>query len=289
MWESYLFATSVENALEILAAHKGKARLIAGGTDLFLQNQHGECPATVMVDVMRIPGLNFIQERDGYIVIGAQATHAQIAASPLIQQKASLLGIACGSVGGPQTRNAGTLVGNVINAQPAADGAVALFALDAELEVATPGGRRWEPITRIYRGVGACSIDACQEMVTAIRFRALTEACGCGYQRLARRKTLTLPILVVAAAIQVEGGLLRSARIAIGPVAPTPFRASDAEAFLVGKPPDESVFAQAGELAAANAQPRDSLLRGSREYRTAMVAVLVRRALTEALSACKGE
>lgn len=286
MWEKYLFATSVEHALELLAAHQGSAQLIAGGTDLVLQSQRGTCPAAVVVDITRIPGLAEIHERDGYILIGAQITHAQIAASPLIRQKAAVLSAASARVGGPQTRNAGTLVGNVINAQPAADGAVALFALDAELEVATPAGRRWEPITEIYRGVGACSIDACHEMVTAIRLRPLTKACGCGYQRLARRKALTLPTLVVAAVLQMKGEIIAAARIAVGPVAPTPFRADDAEAFLIGKPPDEDTFARAGALAAEKSQPRDSLIRGSREYRTAMVAVLVRRALADAAAAC---
>ena len=287
MWDKYLFATSVDHALELLAAHNGKAQLIAGGTDLLLQAQRGQRPATVMVDITRIPDLNRTEERDGYIRIGAQVTHAQIAASPLVRAKAAVLSDACGRVGGPQTRNAGTLVGNVINAQPAADGAVALFALDAELEVATTEGKRWDAITDIYRGVGSCTIDACYEMVTAVRFRPLTGLCGFGYQRLARRKALTLPTLVVAAVLHVEGGAIQTARIAVGPVAPTPFRARDAEEYLMGKSPEPSVLARAGELAAAKAKPRDSLIRGSREYRTAMVAVLVRRALEQALEACE--
>ncbi len=287
MWDKYLFAASVDHALEVLAAHNGKAQLIAGGTDLLLQAQRGQCPATVMVDITRIPDLNRIEEHDGYIVIGAPVTHAQIAASPLIQAKAAVLSEACGHIGGPQTRNAGTLVGNVINAQPAADGAVALFTLDAELEVATEAGRRWEPITDIYRGVGACTIDACHEVVTAIRFRPLTDTCGCGYQRLARRKALTLPTVVAAAVLHVEGDAIRTARIAVGPVAPTPFRAADAEEFLAGKAPEPAMLAQAGELTAAKAKPRDSVIRGSQEYRTAMVAVLVRRALDQALEACE--
>lgn len=287
MWDKYLFATSVGHALELLAAHDGKAQLIAGGTDLLLQAQRGQCPASVMVDITRIPDLNRIEERDGYIVIGALVTHAQIAASPLIQAKAAVLSTACGHVGGPQTRNAGTLAGNVVNAQPAADGAVALFALDAELEVATESGTRWEPITEIYRGVGACTIDACHEVVTAIRFRPLTGTCGCGYQRLARRKALTLPTLVVAAVLHVEGDAIQTVRIAVGPVAPTPFRAADAEKFLVGRAPELAALSQAGDLAAAKAKPRDSVIRGSQEYRTAMVAVLVRRALNQALEACQ--
>lgn len=286
MWEEYLFANSVEHALQLLAHYKGRAQIIAGGTDLVLQSQRGECPATVMVDITRIPNLSRIEEHDGYIFIGAQVTHAQIAASPVIRDRAPILAMACSQVGGPQTRNAGTLVGNVVNAQPAADGATALFALDAELEVATLQGRRWEPISQIYRGVGVCTINACEEMVTAVRFKPLRGACGCSYQRLARRKALTLPTLVVAAVLEMQGDKIRAARLAVGPVAPTPYRATDAEAYLIGKTPDNVVFAEAAQLAAAKARPRDSLIRGSAEYRTAMVAVLVRRALAEAAQQC---
>ena len=288
MWEEYIFADTVETALALLARHQGKAQLIAGGTDLFLQSQRGQCSATVMVDITRIPGLDSIVEADGYIHIGALATHAQIAASPLIREKAAVLAMACSRVGGPQTRNAGTLIGNVVNAQPAADGATALFALDAELQVATADGTRWEPITRAYRGVGQSAIDPRREMVTAVRFRPLEAGWGSGYQRLARRKALTLPILVVAATLGLEGGHIQAARIAVGPVAPTPFRATDGEGFLVGKAPSNDVFTRAGELAAAKAQPRESALRGSTEYRRAMVAVLVRRALAQALETCQG-
>ncbi len=318
MWQEYLFPATVQEALEMLAAHDGQAQIIAGGTDLVLQSQRGQCMARVMVDITRIPGLDIIEEREGYVTIGCQVTHAQIAASPLIRQKAEVLALACGSVGGPQTRNVGTLVGNVVNALPAADGAVALFALDAEVEVALqpptsnlqpPTGRRWLPIAEMYTGVGKCAINPCAQMVTAIRFRPLTDGWASAYQRLANRKALTLPMLNVAVVVgletghrfqvsghrfqvsghrfQVSGhrsnGVCSEARIAIGPVAPTPFRASEAEAALIGHAPNAETIAQAAQLAADAADPRDSVLRGSRDYRKAMVEVLVRRALTAAI------
>jgi CO/xanthine dehydrogenase FAD-binding subunit len=294
MWQQYLFPATVQEALEMLAAHDGQARIIAGGTDLVLQSQRGQCLATAMVDVTRIPGLDAIEEREGYVTIGCQATHARIAASPLIRQKAEVLALACGSVGGPQTRNVGTLVGNVVNALPAADGAVALFALDAEVEVADRDGRRWLPIAEMYAGVGKCAVDPCLQMVPAIRFHPLAGGWASAYQRLANRKALTLPMLNAAVVVGLETGhrsqvtglrsnvVCNQARIAIGPVAPTPFRAREAEAALVGHAPDAETIALAARLAAGAANPRDSVLRGSRDYRKAMVEVLVRRALTEA-------
>lgn len=291
MWYHYLIAESVSDALDKLASCGGEARLIAGGTDLVLQAQRGQCPSTAMVDVTRIPELNQIQERDGYILIGATVTHAQVAASPLIQARAGLLSRACGSVGGPQIRNVATLAGNVVNALPAADGAVALFALNAEIEVASLDGRSlrrvWMPIAEMYENVGVCTIDPCVQMVTAIRFKPLPPSAGSDFQRLARRRALVLPILNAGAVVEVVNGVIVDARIAVGPVAPTPFRAARAEQALVGALAGEEAIAQAARLAMADAKPRSSLLRGSQDYRTAMVEVLVRRALNNALRAAK--
>ncbi len=284
MWQKYLFPATVRETLEMLAVHGGQARIIAGGTDLVLQSQRGQRAATVMVDITRIPGLDGIEEHEDYVTIGCQATHAQIAASPLIHQKAEVLALACGSVGGPQTRNVGTLVGNVVNALPAADGAVALFALDAEVEVVDAEGRRWLPIAAMYAGVGKCTIDPCVQMVTAIRFRPLSNGWASAYQRLANRKALALPILNAAVVVGLEDGVCSEVRIAVGPVAPTPFRAREAEAALVGQPPTPEAVVRAARLAADAANPRDSALRGSRDYRKAMVEVLVRRALTQAVT-----
>jgi len=287
MWDRYLVATSITDALEKLASFGGEARIIAGGTDLVLQSQRGQCPSRVMVDVTGIPGLNQICDQDGFILIGAAATHAQIAACPLIRARAGVLALACGSVGGPQVRNVGTLVGNVVNALPAADGAVALFALDAQVEVATLGGREWMPIANLYENVGVCTIDSCAQMVTALRFKLLPPGTGSDFQRLARRRALVLPILSVAAVVSLRDGRFVDVRISIGPVAPVPFRATRAEQTLIGQPVDQACIAEAAHLAMADARPRSSPLRGSREYRTAMVEVLVGRALSHAAAQAK--
>jgi CO/xanthine dehydrogenase FAD-binding subunit len=288
MWTEYLFPETVEEALEMLGTHAGRARLIAGGTDLVLQAQQGKCTSTVMVDVTRIPGLDFIEERDGHIWIGPQATHAQVAASPLVREHAGLLAVGCGSVGGPQIRHVATLVGNVVNAMPAADGAVALFALDAEVEVVEGGGRRIVPIAEMYAGVGVCTLNPCAQMVTGIRFRPLPAGWGWSFKRLAQRRALILPMLNTAVVVQVADGRFVEARIAVGPVAATPMRACDAEAALRGRPVNTEAIAEAARLAMEAAHPRDSAVRGSGEYRRAMVEVLVRRGLEEAVGRAGG-
>jgi CO/xanthine dehydrogenase FAD-binding subunit len=289
MWDDYLFPQSVEEALEMLHAHEGKARIIAGGTDLALQSQRGRVPARVMVDITRIPALDHVEERDGYVYIGARATHAQVAASPLIRSRGGVLAEACGAVGGPQIRNVGTLVGNVMNALPAADGAIGLTALDAQAEVAERKGWRWVPLAELYAVVGRSAVDSCAAMITQVRFRALGHGDGSAFERLAKRKALILPILNAGVVVGIEKGTVQRARVAIGPVATTPFVASEAAEWLVGRAAAESLAGEAARLAAQAAQPRYSLLRGSAEYRKSMVEVLVRRALSRALAQASGE
>ena len=258
MWDRYLVATSVQDALEKLASLDNDARIIAGGTDLALQSQRRKCLARAMVDVSKIPGLDAIQEQDGYVTLRATVTHAQVAQSPLIREKALVLALACASVGGPQIRNVATLVGNVVNALPAADGAVALFALDAEVQVRTLESQEWLPIADLYEGVGECTLDPCVQMVTAIRFCPLAKCMGGDFQRLARRRALVLPIVNVAVAVNVRERTFVDARIAVGPVAPTPFRATAAEHALIGQPVTSAAIEHAAALAARDAQPRSS-------------------------------
>ncbi|NIN68164.1 MAG: xanthine dehydrogenase family protein subunit M [Anaerolineae bacterium] len=289
MWDDYLFPQSVEEALEMLETHGGQARIIAGGTDLVIQSERGRIPARVIVDITRIPGLSRVEERDGFIYVGAQVTHAQVAASASIKSRANVLAEACGSVGGLQIRNVGTLVGNVVNALPAADGAIALFALDAEAEVAERTGRRWTAIADLYAGVGRCTVDSCEAMITQLRFPALGDGEAGAFERLAKRKALILPILNAAVVVGLDGGKVKMARIAVGPVATTPFVAAEAAESLIGAVADQASIAEAALLASQAAQPRDSLLRGSAEYRKSMVEVLVRRALTRAVARASGE
>ncbi len=282
MVEEYHFPRTVEEALEILERYGGEARIIAGGTDLVLQLKRGEVEARVLVDITRIPQLRGIREEDGYIWIGATTTHQEVAESPLIQAKAALLARACRSIGSLQIRNVGTIGGNLVNAMPAADSVIALVALDAEVEVVNKEGARWIPVTEFHRNVGECCINPCNELVRAVRFRPLGENEGSSFQRLARRRALILPILNVGVVVGWGGDRFTKAAIAIGPVAPVPFRARKAEEFLKGSSLSLESIEEAARLAQDEAQPRSSLLRGSAEYRKDMVRVLVRRALIEA-------
>jgi CO/xanthine dehydrogenase FAD-binding subunit len=285
--QEYLYPTTVDDALRMLVAHDGRARVIAGGTDLMRDFQRGEHRADCLVDISRIPALLGIAEAKGIITVGAATTHAEVARSPLIHQFAAVLGEAAAEVGSPQVRNVGTIGGNVVNAQPAADTGLALLALDAEAKVLGLDGEHWLPLAELYAGPGVSRVDPSAQLVCGFRFHALQARAGSAYRRLNKRKTIALPSLCVAAAVRLHGDAFGVTAIALGPVAAHPWRASAAEYWLRGAPANETSIAHAAGIAQRGAHPRDSRLRGSRTYRKAMVAVLVQDTLQRALAAAR--
>jgi len=282
VWEEYVSPRSIKEALEILQSYKGQARIIAGGTDLILELKEQPRKAKCLVDIGEIEALKQIEQDEGHIRIGAGVTHSQVASSMLIQKEATVLADAASAVGSPQIRNQGTVVGNVLSAQPAADTAVALLALEAEAEVATASGTRFVPIEDLYEGIGISKVNSTAEIVTGVRFKSLGSNQGSAFERLAQRKALALPMLNVAVVVTTRECQFEEAKIVVAPVAPTPFRSKGAEVVLQGTPISPESIKQAAEAAAAEAQPRDSALRGSAEYRKKMVKVLVKRALEQA-------
>ncbi len=286
MWQAYETPNSVEEALGILARYDGRARLIAGGTDLVIELQEGEDEIACLVDVTRIPGLDRIEEQDGQIVIGPAVTFRQLKESPLVRQRARVLAEAAASVGALQIQTMATLAGNVASALPAADGSVALVSLGAEVEIADGTGRRWQPVEELFLGPGRSAVDPSRQMITAIRFPATGPGQGSAWERIGRRRALVLPILncAVTLALDAGGERIAWARIGLGPVAPVPFRARQTEAFLAGRPAQEETFTQAGEVVLTEAKPRSSLLRASKEYRRAVLPVLLRHALERAVA-----
>lgn len=283
MWEEYLFPRSIQEALENLKSYKGQARIIAGGTDLILELKDRTRTVKCLVDIREIDALKNIEQDGEEIKIGAGVTHSQIASSMLIQRQATVLAEAASVVGSPQIRNQGTVVGNVVSAQPAADTAVALFALEAEAEIVSGSGIKLVPLEKLYAGVGISKVDSTAEIVIGVRFKGLRGRQGSAFGRLAQRKALALPMLNVAVVVTLKDNQFEEARIVVAPVAPLPFRLKKAEDVLRGAPISLETVNRAAEAAADEANPRDSALRGSAEYRKKMVKVLVKRALEQAI------
>lgn len=276
--QSYYRPTSIDEALALLAEHKGHARAAAGATDLFIDIEKKRLSPDHVVDIRRIPELRKIETRGEKLFIGAAATHAEIADNGAVIEKFTALAEGCASVGGPQIRNVGTIGGNVANAQPAADGAIPLAALDAIAIVVSHSGEREVPLLDLYEGPGRSRLDSTSEILKGFllpvgRYRASA------FVRSAKRRALSLPTLNVAAAIGVLDGRIVGASVAAGPVAQTLMRFADVEAMLIGEPPSDELFSKVARRAASCASPRDSMLRGSAEHRKKLLEEMLPRAL----------
>ena len=284
MIRDHLFPKTIEEALVLLKEYKGKARLIAGGTDLIADIRRNEFDFEVLVDIEKIKKLRSIREEGKNIFIGSGVTFTELEENELIKANAQVLSQAASLMGSPQVRNRGTIGGNIVSARPAADGALALFALDAMLEIAGTKGIREIPIDKAYLDIGKSIINPSREILVGIRFEKRKKGEGSNYQRVAIRKAMALPILACGVFVKSMDRSIVSARIAIGPVSHTPFRAREAEGFLKGKSLFPETFERAGEIASEEVNPRDSRLRGSSIYRGGLSAVLVKRGLEGALA-----
>lgn len=283
MVQNYVFPATVSEAVTVLSTNRGKARIIAGGTDLILELQEGKNTCDVLVDLTQIAELKNITEENGFIRIGASVTHAQAAKSELVLRHAPALAQACRKVGSLQIRNMGTIIGNIVTGNPAADAAVALACLDTTAEITTQEGMQSMPLEEMYAGVCLSCIDSCCQVVTHVRFPVKRPGQGSAYLRMEQRKALALPMLAVSAMVALDGDRFDWARLIIAPVGAGPQHAVDAEAFLKGAPATEASMAEAGQLARSQAMFRSSAIRGSKEYRMGVLPVFVERVLQAAV------
>jgi carbon-monoxide dehydrogenase medium subunit len=237
-----------------------------------------------LVDITRLPGLNRIEYNNGVLTFGCLVTHTSAAESGLVREHLPALAEACATVGSPQIRNVGTLVGNIVTAQPGADAALALHAFPTRARVMTATGDKLMDLPDLYAGLGQCKVNSCQELISHLEVDLSEGPRLNAFERLSQRGTLTLPVVNSAVSLLMDQGDARinRARVIVGPVASTPFRAGQAEQILAGAEPSDELWQKAAQAAAVESRPRSSLLRGGQEYRQAMVEVLVRRALTRA-------
>jgi carbon-monoxide dehydrogenase medium subunit len=283
MVQNYVFPATVSEAVTVLSTNRGKARIIAGGTDLMLELQDGKNTCDVLVDLTQIAELKNITEENGFIRIGASVTHAQAAKSELVLKHAPALAQACRKVGSLQIRNMGTIIGNIVTGNPAADAAVALACLETTAEITTQEGMQTMPLEDMYAGVCLSCIDSCCQVVTHVRFPVKQKGQGSAYLRMEQRKALALPMLAVSAMVELDGETFKWGRILIAPVGAGPQHAVDAEEFLKGAPVTSATMTEAGQMARNQAMFRSSAIRGSKEYRMGVLPVFVERVLQAAV------
>lgn len=281
MWESYHSVSSIAEALALLHEHRGAARIVAGGTDLIIEIEHGQHPGLkALIDITRVPGLDQITLDADRIVLGPLVTHNHVVASDLVRDRALPLAQASWEVGAPQIRNRATVAGNLITASPANDTITPLIALGAEVTLASLGGERTIKLADFYSGFRQTVLRP-DELLLAIRIPPLESDQRGLFLKLGLRRAQAISVVDAAVVLRLDpSGLVSDARIALGSVAATIVRVPAAEAYLSGLRLTPAAIAEAGRLAGESVRPIDDV-RGSAEYRSEMVKALVVRALRQ--------
>lgn len=292
MWQHYIRPTTLDQALMLLKQHASAARIVAGGTDLTVELARGVKPTATLIDITALGELAYIRHEAGVIRLGALATHNDVIGSAACVQHALPLVQACWELGAPQIRTRATVAGNLITASPANDTISPLLALDAELALTSASGERVVALSDFYTGFRRTVLRP-DELLREIRIPALGANERGLYLKLGLRRAQAISVIHLAFVVafeQEDGGrstadgsqnptvdrppsIVRSARIALGCLAPTVVRATAAEEFLRGKTLDTATCAEAARLCETAAEPIADI-RGSAAYRRTTLANL---------------
>ena len=283
MWNEYHSVNNVAEVFMLLKNNDGKAKIIAGGTDLMLEYERGlHHGKDILIDISRIPGLDHIsKDNNGNIHIGPLATHNQIAASSIIRENALPLAEASWLVGSPQIRNRGTIAGNLVTASPANDTISPLMALGALLVLRSQDNERIVPISKFFTGVRKTVLHNDEMVVDIILQQATTDNRG-AFTKFALRNAQAISVVNGSVWITEKNGRIDDAKITLGAVAPTIIFAEEAQDYLIGKNLSKTVINRASDLAALAASPIDDI-RSTAVYRRDMVRVVIKRCLNAIL------
>ena len=279
----YITPASLDAALEVSTRNAPHVKLLAGGTDLLVELKHIANGPKFVVDLGRVPELKGIEETSAGLRIGAMVTHTEIMQSPLIARHAPAMMAAAVTIGAVQTRNMGTIGGNLVTCVPSLDSGPVLVALDALVTVAGAQGKRQMPLTEFFVGPRKTAL-APDEILVDILIPAAMLGRSAAFRKFGLRKGQALALVNAAASVAVEDGRIAETRIALGAVSPTVIRAPQAEAIVTGKKVgDTAALREAAEMAVTEARPIDDF-RASAAYRRELIAVGTFRVLEEALA-----
>ncbi len=278
----YAAARSIDEAVALLAANPD-AKVVAGGHSLLPLMKLRLASPPVLVDINKIPDLQYIREDPSIdrLRIGALARHIDFERSELIRNRYPMLYEAAQGIGDPLVRNRGTMAGSVAHADPASDWPAALLAAQAEVVVKGQHSERVIPIDGLYVAILTTSLKP-EEIVTEVRVPMPVNRTGSAYEKLERKVGDYAVIGVGVQIVLNEAGTIARAGIGLCNAASTSIKARSAEAFLVGKPPAPDNVNEAATLAMQDSDPVEDD-RGPVDYKRAMVRELTRRALTRAL------
>jgi carbon-monoxide dehydrogenase medium subunit len=285
----YAAPGSVDEAIGILAQHGARARMLSGGTDIIVQAREGRREIDVLVDAKTIPETTELRvEPDGSLYVGAAVPCAEIYEHDEVTRRFPALIDTASLIGGIQIQSRASLGGNLCNSSPAADSIPTLIALRATCHVAGPNGRRSVPVEQFCTAPGR-NVLADGEMLVALTIPAPEANAGAAFERFIPRNEMDIAVTNAAASVVLsdDGRTFRSARIAIGAVAPTPLFLAEAGEALAGQPVGAEAIERAAELAGGAARPITDM-RGSIAQRRHLAKVLTRRVIEKAVERARG-
>ncbi len=280
---TYTAPVTLDEATRALAQANGRARVLAGGTDILVQLREGLRDADVVVDVKKIPELTELSYSAAKgLRLGASVPCYRIYEHAEIAKAYPALADATRIVGGWQIQSRASVGGNLCNSSPAADTIPALIAHGATCVVSGPSGQKEIMVEEFCTGPGKNILQP-GELLVALVFPPPAAKSSSAYERFIPRNEMDIAVAGAGSWIQLEGDgeTVKKARIGLCAIAPTPKFAGEASAWLSGKPATEDIFARAGELARKVATPITDM-RGTAEYRMHLVGVLVKRTLLKA-------
>jgi CO/xanthine dehydrogenase FAD-binding subunit len=257
---------SLRDALEMLAANPGSLCPFAGGTDLMVLLEFGRLPYRRFISLWQLDELRATDVGGDAVVVGALTTYTDVLRHPVLREEFPLLCAAAAETGGPATQNRGTIGGNIANGSPAADTPPALLVYDAELELVSVRGERRVRYDRFHTGYKAMDL-APDELIRAIRLPRGRSTWVQRYRKVGTRGAQAISKICFAAAVDVQDGLVRDVRIALGSVAPTVVRARRCERALAGKVIGPKSIEAARAAIAKDVAPIDDM-RSTAAYRT---------------------
>ncbi len=276
----YFRPSSIEEGCSLLYKHKTEAKILAGGTDLFVKMKKKQILPKTIISLNGIQKLNRIlwDDQEG-LKIGPLVTHEALVNHPIVKDKFDFLSEACFKVGTRQVRNMGTLVGNLCNASPSSDASAPLLVLETKLKLVHLYGERTIPLQEFFIGPFQTALDP-QEIMVEVQIPKPVPYTAGSYQYIHKASSVgeTLVGAAVLLTIDPKDSTCLEARIGLSSVAPTPIRAKVAERILKGKRMDAKIIREVAQVASDEIQPRSRPW-----YRREMTKVLVERAILQAM------
>ncbi|MFC1872821.1 FAD binding domain-containing protein [Chloroflexota bacterium] len=283
----YFAPKTVNEALSLLSRYKDECKMIAGGQSLLILMRQRLVALDYLIDIKGISSLDYINFDENYgLSIGALTPHRTIEESPLVRKRFGVLAEMETKVASVQTRNSGTIGGNLCHNDPAGDPTPVLIALNGKLKLTSPRGERTIAMEDFVTDYFETVLEP-DEILTEIQVPNLPPHTGTVYHKFTKREgDMAIVGIAVSITLNLKNGICKDARIVLGAIASVATRAKSAESVLVGKEIDNELLEEAARLASEEATPTSDI-HASEEYRRELVKVLVKRIGWEALARAK--